>query len=91
MKVKDYLNAQKSSKLEGLKVRTPKLVVGYIFSVGNCIVFLNNVLGTVLPDGRLYPQIVACNEDIQNWDIVGENVACNCDILTSQKYTFNAY
>lgn len=89
MKVREFTKAYGNPKLEGLKVRTPKAVVGYIFSLGNCIVFLNNTYDRPLNDGRLYPQIVAKDEDIQNWDIVSDEVACNCDVLVQHKYIMN--
>jgi hypothetical protein len=88
-KVKDLFKQINNPKLEGLKVRTPKLVVGYIFSLGNCIVFLNNVSGSSTDRGRLFPQIISKNEDLKEWEIVGDNVACNCDVLTQHKYIVN--
>jgi hypothetical protein len=89
MKVKEFIVRSNSPKLEGLKVRTPKLVVGYIFSIGNNVVFLNNVAGDQINNARLFPQVVGDNKDVYNWDIVGDDVPINCDQLTSHKYIMN--
>lgn len=89
MKIKEYLNKSPKAKLEGLKVRSTNSVVGYITSIGNCIVFLNNNADGQTDRGRLYPQIIMKDEDILAWDIVDEKIACNCDILTNHKNTIH--
>ena len=89
MKVRDFMRINNPVKLEGLKIRTPKSVVGYIFSIGNCVVFLNNVPGNSTDRGRLFPQVLSKDEDIKNWDIVGDDIRCNCDSLIGHKYIIN--
>lgn len=86
MRVKDYLAHNRINKLEGLKIRTPKLVVGYIFSVSNTVVYLSPVNGQSNPNGRLFPQVINKREDIYNWEVVNPDTPCNCDVLVQHKY-----
>lgn len=82
--------------LKGKKVRSPKGVIGYFASMGNCVVLLSKVAHNITPEeGKkdetlLYPQVVEKNEDILNWDVIeSEDVFVNCADLISHKYIFN--
>jgi len=86
MRVKEYLSVNKVNTLEGLKIRTPKLVVGYIFSVSDTVVYLNTVPGKRTDNGRLFPQVINKREDIYDWEVVNPDIPCNCDILTQHRY-----
>lgn len=88
-KVRDVVKDHKDhKKLHGLKVRTKKNVVGFVFSIGQSVVFLNNN-SEKTNQGQLYPQIVLKDEDIMDWEIASDNAPCNCDMLKDHKYTFN--
>ena len=69
MRVKDY-----KGSLYGLKVKTPKGVIGYWKSQWN--------KGVWLSDGktsRIYPQFVDELKDCLEWDVAEENEKVNCD------------
>lgn len=76
------------TELKGLKLRTPKGVVGYYFSRFSGGVLFNAVPGENAVE-RLFPQVAAKIKDVLNWEIVGDGVRVNCDSLTSLKYTVN--
>lgn len=91
MKIK---NLPQGTKLEGLKVKTAKGVIGYYINEGVCIVFLATTPKPKIPiegrtdETRLYPQIVSKQEDIQEWDVITDDkILVNCKDLTSHKYT----
>lgn len=76
------------SPLQGLKVKTKKGVVGYYFSQFAQGVFLSCVKNET-NEGRLFPQVVHNFEDVQLWEVVGEDVGVNCDVLTQIQYIIN--
>jgi hypothetical protein len=90
MLVRERIKSHKDhDKLHGLKVRTSKNVVGFIYSIGDHTVFLNNVSGEHKNGGQLYPQILMKDEDILNWEIASDTAPCNCDVLIQHRYIMN--
>lgn len=90
-KVKDL---KKGSKLNGLKLRSPKGVIGYYMGQGNNVIYLGITPEPIKPvegkkdETRLYPQIVEKQEDIMDWDVIeNKDIRVNCGDLTSHKYT----
>ena len=77
MKIKD-----KKGQLDGLKVKTPKGVVGYWKSQWNKGVWLSDGKST-----QIYPQFVDDLSDALEWEITKDDI--NCDKLTDLKYTDN--
>lgn len=79
MKLKEL----KDTNLGGIKVKTPKGVVGYwksqYYAQG---VWLSDGIST-----RIYPQFVNSLKDCLEWEITEEEV--NCNILTGLEYIDN--
>lgn len=86
MRVRQFMTLNKISKFEGLKVRTPKLVVGYIFSVANNVIYLCPSMDNKADKGRLFPQVVNSKEDVYEWEVVKADIPCNCAELTQHRY-----
>jgi hypothetical protein len=91
MKVRDL---PKETKLDGLKLRSPKGVIGYYMGEGHCIVYLGitpepiEAIEARGDETRLYPQIINDNQDIKEWDVITDkDVRVNCADLVSHKYT----
>lgn len=80
----------KNTNLRGLKLKTKTNVIGYYFSSTNDLVFLNNVVGNLVNENRLYPQILAKPDIICDWEVISdESIIPNCHLLTDLKYTIN--
>lgn len=80
MKIKEL---PKGTNLGGLKVKTPKGVIGYWKSQWGAGVWLSDGKTT-----RIYPQFVDKLEDVLEWDVdVTDKI--NCDKLTDLKYIDN--
>jgi hypothetical protein len=74
MKIKDLPS---SIPLEGVKVKTPKGVVGYWksqwgYAEGKAGVWLSSGI-----DNRVYPQFVDNLKDTLEWEVVEEEVNCH--------------
>lgn len=75
MKIKDL---PKTMSLGGIKVKTPKGVVGYWKSQWG---YSGGGAGVWLSDGtssRIYPQFVDKLSDVLEWEIAEENEEVNC-------------
>jgi hypothetical protein len=97
MRIKD-LPEDKKADLVGLKVKTPKGVVGYFNQSGNCVIFLSSipdvsmVVESKKDENRLYPQIVEKDEDILEWEVIDvekNDIKCNCQVLTGHRHIVN--
>ena len=71
MKLKDI-----KGNLQGIKIKTPKGVVGYWKSQWKKGVWLNKTPS----DRRMYPQFVDDLKDCLEWEVTEDDV--NCDNLT---------
>lgn len=69
MKLKDY-----KGDLGGVKVKTPKGVIGYWKSQWQKGVWLSDGLSS-----RIYPQFVNSLQDCLEWDVAEDNEKVNCD------------
>ena len=78
MKLKEL----KDTNLGGIKVKTPKGVVGYWKSQYAQGVWLSDGIST-----RIYPQFVNSLKDCLEWEITEEEV--NCNVLTGLEYIDN--
>ena len=78
MKLKEL----KDINLGGIKVKTPKGIIGYWKSQYNGGVWLSDGIST-----RIYPQFVNSLKDCLEWEITEEEV--NCNILTGLEYIDN--
>lgn len=89
VRIKDLPN---DTDLVGLKVKTSKGVIGYVYSMteDRSMVFLNNLQGELRYQGRLYPQILLHPDRIMQWEVIqDESIPCNCHIKTDIRYTSN--
>lgn len=66
------------TRLEGLKVRTKRGVVGYIQSIGKNFVMLNTNPKLEIINDTLYPQIINTKKDMDLWQLVDEKFPINC-------------
>lgn len=82
MKIKDL---EKGQSLGGIKVKTPKGVVGYWKSQWNKGVWLSDGNST-----RIYPQFVNQLTDCFEWDIASDTDKVNCHIRTEMGYIDNS-
>ena len=81
MKLKDY-----KGNLTGVKVKTPKGVVGYWKSQWGSF---EGKAGVWLSDGssdRVYPQFLDSLKDALEWEIVDEKVKVNCYKKTGMEF-----
>ena len=95
MHIKDLPVEQRDNPI-GLKVKTSKGVIGFYNQGGHCVVFLSPskdymvVTEAKRDETRLYPQIVEKDEDILEWEVIdNDSIRCNCQDLTSHRYTVN--
>lgn len=81
MKLKDI----KDKNLNGIKIKTPKGVIGYWKSQWQA--------GVWLTDGksdRIYPQFVDNLKDCLEWEIAADNEKVNCHKLLDMVYIDNS-
>ena len=81
MKIKDL---EKGKSLDGVKIKTPKGVIGYWKSQWQKGVWLSDGKSS-----RVYPQFVDSLKDCLEWEIASDKEKINCHKLRDMKYTDN--